>query len=296
MTEKFPFCIRKTIPGFYPFPHPEIRRKMIFTDTHFHLCEDITLKEYIGEAEKENVKFFLLNTGSLQETQQAACLAKEFSSCMKYTAGIHPGSVSSFSAEENRMTEQDLFQRFLKFADDPALGAVGEIGIDLYYGNDTEEKQTEIFRTFLHLALQIGKPAVIHCRDHADSFRAYEITYALLKEFAAEGGRFDLHCYAGTVEWAKKFLDLGGYFGIGGMLTFKKADNIRQIADFLPLDRILLETDAPYLAPVPYRGKPNRSKYIPVIAEALALLKKVTLPHLAEVTTENAQKLFSFEI
>ena len=264
---------------------------MIFTDTHFHLCEDIALPDYITEAQKENVQKFLLNTGSLQETEEASLLAKDFTGILKYTAGIHPGSVSDLPPQEKENIA-GLIPSFRKFVSDPSLGAIGEIGLDFYYDCGPEAHQIQVFNAFLELALETGKPAVIHCRDKEDSFRAYEITYSLLKEFAGKGGIFDLHCYAGTVQWAEKFLDLGGFFGVGGMVTFKKADNIREIARYLPVERLLLETDAPYLAPVPYRGKPNRSKYIPIIGETLAVLKNIPLQDLAAVTTENAEKLF----
>ena len=265
--------------------------KMIFTDTHFHLCEDIPLPDYIKEAQKENVQKFLLNTGSLKETQEASFLAKSFSGLLKYTAGIHPGSVADLPPEEKENTAS-IIPSFREFASDPSLGAIGEIGLDFYYDCGPEEHQIQVFNAFLELALETGKSAVIHCRDKEDSFRAYEITYSLLKDFAEKGGSFDLHCYAGTVQWAEKFLDLGGFFGVGGMVTFKKAENIREIVRYLPLERILLETDAPYLAPVPYRGKPNRSKYIPIIGETVSVLKNIPLQDLAAITTENAEKLF----
>lgn len=262
---------------------------MLFVDSHFHFCDDIEMKDYVEEAEKENVKYFLLNTGSIGEVMKAVKEAETFS-CIRFTAGVHPGEVVNLPGE----VPEDTLSSFQTFSAHPSLGAVGEIGLDFYYDCGPEEKQIRVFQYFLEKALEWKKPVTVHCRDKEDSCRAYEITYALLKEYAAKGGLFDLHCYAGTVAWAEKFLDLGGYFGVGGMVTFKKAENIRELARFLPLDRLLLETDAPYLAPVPYRGKPNRSKYIPIIAETLAVLKKVTLEECAEITTENAKRLFAF--
>lgn len=263
---------------------------MIFIDSHYHFCDDITMLDYVEEALQKDVKYFLLNTGSFPETEKAAKISEEIAE-VRFTAGIHPG-------EAENCPEEDALESFLSsfqnFAHHPSLGAVGEIGLDFYYDCGPEEKQIRIFQYFLEKALEWKKPVTVHCRDKENSFRAYDTAYVLLKEYASKGGNFDLHCYAGSVEWAGKFLDLGGYFGIGGMVTFKKAENIREIARFLPLDRILLETDAPYLAPVPYRGKPNRSKYIPIIAETLAVLKNVTLQQCASVTSANACKLFGF--
>ena len=262
---------------------------MFFVDSHYHFCDDITMQEYVEEAQKENVKYFLLNTGSFPETEKGALEAEKFS-CIRFTAGIHPGEAESLKEVELEKT----LSSFDIFALHPLLGAVGEIGLDFYYDCGPEEKQIRIFRYFLEKALEWKKPVTVHCRDKENSFRAYEITYTLLKEYASKGGLFDLHCYAGTVQGAEKFLALGGYFGIGGMVTFKKADNIREIARYIPLERLLLETDAPYLAPVPYRGKPNRSKYIPLIAETLSVLKGVTLQECAFLTSQNAKKLFGF--
>ena len=262
---------------------------MFFIDSHYHFCDNITMQEYVEEAQKENVQYFLLNTGSRPEAEKAALEAEKIP-CIRFTAGVHPGEVE-FLPEGN---VAETLEEFHIFSSHPSLGAVGEIGLDLYYDCAPEEKQIAVFQYFLQKALEWKKPVTVHCRDKENSFSAYEITYTLLKEYASKGGLFDLHCYAGTVQWAEKFLDLGGYFGIGGMVTFKKADNIREIARYIPLERMLLETDAPYLAPVPYRGKPNHSKYIPVIAEYLAVLKGVSLQQCAAVTGENAQKLFSF--
>lgn len=264
-------------------------KEIFFADSHFHFCDDISMKEYLEEAQKEKVKYFLLNTGGDDEAQMASLVAEEFDA-VRFTAGIHPGCVEEMKEEEF----ETLPAKFQKFAEHPLLGAVGEIGMDLYYGGESEEKQQKVFSTFLELALQWNKPVTVHCRDKENSFRAYEITYLLLKEYAEKGGIFDLHCYAGNIPWAEKFLDLGGYFGLGGMVTFKKAENIREIARYIPLDRMVLETDAPYLAPIPYRGKPNRSKYIPIIGEYLAVLKKISLQECAFVTTENTKKLFGF--
>ena len=133
---------------------------------------------------------------------------------------------------------------------------------------------------------------MVHCRDKADSVLAYADAYSLLKPFAERGGKFVLHCYAGTPDYAEKFAALGSYFGVGGMITFGKADNIRELAKLLPADRLLLETDAPYLAPKPYRGKPNHSRYIPLIGAKLAEVRGITPEECARLTTANAARLF----
>ena len=264
---------------------------MIFTDTHFHLCEDIALPDYITEAQKENVQKFLLNTGSLQETEEASLLAKSFTGILKYTAGIHPGSVSDLPPQEKENIAR-LIPSFRKFVSDPSLGAIGEIGLDFYYDCGPEAHQIQVFNAFLELALETGKPAVIHCRDKENTFDAYEDAYKLLRSFADRGGRYVLHCYAGSREYAEKFMETGAFFGVGGMITFNKAENIRSLAQYLDLSRLIVETDAPYLAPKPHRGKPNHSCYIPLIGEMLASVKGISLEECCRVTTGNALALF----
>ena len=133
---------------------------------------------------------------------------------------------------------------------------------------------------------------MVHCRDKAESEQAYDDAYSLLKPFAERGGKFVLHCYAGTPGHAEKFAELGSYFGVGGMITFGKADNIRELAKRFPADRLLVETDAPYLAPKPYRGKPNHSRYIPLIGAKLAEVRGITPEECARLTTANAARLF----
>ena len=115
-----------------------------------------------------------------------------------------------------------------------------------------------------------------------------------LKPFAENGGSFVLHCYAGSWEYAQKFLSLGGKFGVGGIVTFRKGENIREVVRKLPLESIFLETDAPYLAPVPFRGKPNSSRYIPYIAKVVAECKNITLEECGRITSRNAESFFSF--
>ena len=145
----------------------------------------------------------------------------------------------------------------------------------------------------LDLALSMKLPVSVHCRDKEDSEEAYRLTYDFLKDFSASGGRFVIHSYSGSPAYMERFAELGAWFGINGMITFKKAENIRTLAKLYPADKILLETDAPYLAPVPHRGKENTPAYIPLIAEALAAVRGVSLEEISELTNRNAENLFA---
>ena len=256
---------------------------MIWIDTHFHGGEYLPdFAAYIREAEEAGVHRLLLCASGKEETGPAREAAKTFPA-LYYAVGIHP---------HNAESDRDFLPELDRFTSDPKLAAAGEIGLDYYYDFSPRGPQLEALEYQLGWALKNHLPAVIHCRDKAESEQAYADAYGLLKPFAENGGKFVLHCYAGSPAFAEKFAALGSYFGVGGMVTFGKADNIRELARLLPLDRLLVETDAPYLAPKPYRGKPNHSKFIPLIGAKLAEVKGITPEECAAATTANACRLF----
>ena len=164
--------------------------------------------------------------------------------------------------------------------------AVGEIGLDYYWDEPDRELQKEWFRRQLHLAKEIGKPVIIHSRDAAKD------TVDLMTEEHAEEIGGVIHCYSYTKETAEVFLKMGFYFGIGGVLTFKNAKKLKEAVGYIPLDRIVLETDCPYLAPEPNRGKRNSSLNIPYVVKALAELKGVEEETVRQSAWENAHRLY----
>lgn len=257
---------------------------MVFVDTHFHNGDYIAdMSSYCAEAEKAGVRRLLLCASGYEDSRNASAVAGA-NDGVYFAAGIHPHEAAP---------ERDNLPLFDSFENDAKLAAVGETGLDYFYNFSGREVQREIFAACLERALRWNLPAVVHCRDKETSAEAYEDVFALLEPFAGQGGRFVLHCYAGDLEFAGKFLELGGYFGIGGMITFARADNIRRIAASLPLSNLLLETDAPYLAPRPHRGKNNSSAYIPLVARKLAEVKGISLEECARATTRNALALFN---
>ena len=257
---------------------------MSWIDTHFHSGEYLPdFASYVREAGEAGVTVLLLCASGEAETVPARAAAACFPQ-IYYAVGVHP---------HNAETDRAFLGRLDDFAGDPKLAAAGEIGLDYYYDLSPRAAQLEILECQLGWALKNRLPAVIHCRDKAGSEAAYEDMYSQLKPFAESGGRFVLHCYAGSPEFAEKFAALGAFFGVGGMITFGKANNIRELARLLPPDRLLTETDAPYLAPKPYRGKPNHSKYIPLIGAKLAEVKGIAPEECARITSENALRLFS---
>ena len=258
---------------------------MQWIDTHFHPGEYLPdFGVYIREAAAAGVGTFLLCASNGTESQLARQTAEQFPQ-IYFAAGLHPHEAESGQA---------FLSRLDSIHGHPKLAAAGEIGLDYFYDFCPREIQLAVLEKQLDWALSAQLPAVIHCRDKADSELAYEDAYRLLEPFARQGGHFELHCYTGSPAFAEKFAALDGYFGVGGMITFGRADNIRELARILPADRLLLETDAPYLAPKPYRGKPNHSRYIPLIGAKLAEIKGIAPDECARITTENACRLFQF--
>ena len=253
-------------------------------DTHAHLGDDGCPDEagFYRRAEDAGVPWILLCGSDLETSRRAAEFASHFERVF-FAAGLHALDVEKHPCEA---------AEFEAFADAPRFAAVGEIGLDYYYESETRQKQLGVFRDFLALALRLDKPAVVHTRDKDGSSLAYDDAFALLSDFASAGGKFVLHSFAGSVADLERFAALGAYFGCGGMVTFKKADNIRELALRYPEDRILLETDSPYLAPVPFRGKENHPEYLPWTARALAALRGWSTERTAEMTTANAKRFF----
>lgn len=253
-------------------------------DTHAHLGDDGCPDEaaFYRRAEEAGVPWILLCGSDFASSRRAAEFASHFDR-VYFAAGLHPLDVEKSPCEA---------AEFEAFADAPRFVAVGEIGLDYYYEVETREKQLEVFRSFLDLALSLDRPAVVHTRDRDGSILAYDDAYSLLSDFAGAGGRFVLHSFAGSVADLDRFAALGAYFGCGGMVTFRKADNIRALAIRYPEDRILLETDSPYLAPVPFRGKENHPEYLPWTARSLAALRGWSTERTASLTTANAKRFF----
>lgn len=187
-------------------------------------------------------------------------------------------------------TEQE-FGTVASLATDARVVAVGETGLD-YFRSDDRDHQRLWFRRHLELAGSVGKVAIVHLRDKLNAFDAYDDALRILAENPKLP--FVLHCYSGDTERVQRALKLGGYISFAGILTFKNADGMRSVAKSVPLDRTLLETDAPYLSPEPNRGKRNEPAFVVRVAEALADIHRVPLEQVAEQTTANAMTLFRF--
>lgn len=247
-----------------------------YNDKRFNEDRD----EILSQMNANNVGLILNSCSSLDEVDDI------FAICEKYpfvyaSVGIHPHEVES-------LTEADM-ERLKKYAENPRVKAIGEIGLDYYYDFSPRDTQKKWFARQIEVARELDLPVVIHDRDaHKDSM---DILRA--GNVRDMGGVF--HCYAGSVEMAREILDWGMYIAFGGTLTFKKSVRPVEVAKYVPLDRILIETDSPYLTPEPNRGKRNSSLYIHYVAEKLAEIKSISVEEVEQATFENAKKCFKIE-
>ena len=252
---------------------------MLF-DTHAHYDDEKFQKdryEIIGQAHTEGVSYIINAATDIASSVESISLAQEFP--FVYAAvGIHPHNVGEIN-DNTLVTIAD-------FATNKRVVAIGEVGLDYYYNHATREVQKYWLAKQIHMAKNLNLPLIIHDRD------AHEDTMNLLKSQEAKTVGGVLHCYSGSVEMARELIKMNFYIGIGGSVTFKNAKTILEVAAFVPDDRLLIETDCPYMTPEPFRGKRNDSRYIRYVAEKIAQIRGLSLEELARLTTENAKRLF----
>ena len=254
---------------------------MEFFDTHTHLPDGATSEEaetLLAEAAAAGVKNLLLAGTSVGDA--AVYLPIVATHTGIYTSvGVHPEACRSF----NEATDMPKLREWLK---EPGVVAIGEVGLDAHYEEPFADEQESCFRAMLRLADETNTPVVIHSRD------AFERCYRIVGECLAKDHPIQVHSFADTPRELDLWLERNAVFSYNGMVTFKKAENIRTTLRLVPQDRLLLETDAPYLTPTPFRGQPNSSKYIPLIAQRIADERSLTLDEVAKITTENARRFF----
>lgn len=259
----------------------------MFTDSHCHLtfpelaAELPAIREAMTQAQVDRA---LCICTTLEEFAAVQALAARYDNFWA-TVGVHP--------DNEGVTEPSL-QDLLTLGAMPRVVGIGETGLDYYRlgGRSVADMawQRDRFRTHIRAARQLGKPLVIHTRSASDD------TLAILREEGEDGGVGSaggvFHCFTETAQVARAALDLGFYISFSGILTFKNAQDLRDVAAFVPRDRLLIETDSPYLAPVPYRGKTNNPSYVPFVAACLAELRQCPVQQVAEITSRNFDRLF----
>jgi TatD DNase family protein len=250
-------------------------------DSHAHIqaaefSSDIV--EVIQRARGAGVEQIIVvgGTGDLSSNRAALELTKSFSGLFA-TVGMHPHDAKN-------ITEQE-FEQLGQLAQSPGVVAVGETGLDFYYDHSPRKTQIELFCRFIQMARDRALPLVVHVRD------AFREAAGLLRAHG-QGVRGVIHCFTGDFAAAREFLDLGFYLSFSGIITFKTAEALREVVREVPLERVMIETDSPYLAPVPHRGKRNEPAFVRFVAETVAEIRGISLEEVARATTQNAQNLF----
>lgn len=251
---------------------------MIF-DTHAHYDDkqfDIDRQDILSAIEAEGVGTIVNASASYRSCERVVKMAQEYP-FMYAMVGVHPDHVGELN-EESFAEMKKLFQ-------EPKVVAVGEIGLDYYWDNEPRELQKEWFIKQLELARELNLPVNIHSRDAAED------TFQIMKEYAT-GMKGIIHCFSGSKELALEYVKMGFHIGVGGVVTFKNGKKLKQVVEAIPLEYIVLETDCPYLAPEPFRGKRNNSSYIKYVAEEIARLKGVTYKEVVAQTEKNAREIY----
>ncbi len=252
---------------------------MTLVDSHCHLDDkqfDADRDAAIERARAAGVdRMLAIGTGNGPPDLESGIRLADAHPFLYATAGVHPHDASK--------ADTAAFARLPRLLQHPKVVAVGEIGLDYHYNLSPPEVQREVFRRQLALALEAGKPVIIHTRE------AWADTINALRESGVNRGVF--HCFSGGPEEAREALDMGFHLAFGGVITFPKAEGVRQAARETPDDRLLVETDAPYLAPVPHRGKRNEPAFLVDTVRRLAELRGVTPERIAEITTHNFEQL-----
>ncbi len=252
---------------------------MLF-DTHAHLNDrkyNKDLKEVISNAFENGVNNIVINGYDIKSSHKAIEIAEKYEGVYA-TVGIHPGDVDSvdfntFNIIENLVKHEKVV-------------AIGEIGLDYHYDTNNYDLQKDVFIKQLEIAQRLNVPVTIHSRD------ALQDTFNVLQLYDVKG---IMHCYSGSVEMAKKFIDLGYYISIAGPVTFNNAKIPKQVVKEIPLDKLLIETDCPYLTPIPFRGKRNEPAYVEYVAKEVAYLRDISFEEVCKVTTENAFKAYNIK-
>lgn len=258
----------------------------MLVDSHCHLnfpefASD--LDEVLSRAKENGVELFLTINTKLEEAKSLQSLADRYPQ-VYCTVGVHPHDAAHY---KDGFEGDTLYNQILKLAQHPKVVGVGETGLDYYYNNSPREEQISSFSDHIKASIELNLPLIIHTRD------ADEDTIACLKDVGQGKARGVFHCFSGSNELAHQALELGFYISFSGILTFKNASNLRQIAQEAPLERILVETDAPFLAPIPVRGQRNEPAYTRYTAELLANIKNLSYSAIENATTNNFLTLFT---
>lgn len=249
---------------------------MIDTHTHINCIDDFSIDEILKNASDNGVEKLIVPSAYASDIDIVAELASKYENVYGLL-GVHPSEVKDWT--------DDLIDKIKECAKSPKIVGIGEIGLDYYWDKSFNDLQKEVFIKQINLANELNFPISVHDREaHKDSFD-------ILTEFN-KNSIVIMHCFSGSVEFMHECVKQGWYIAIGGVVTFKNAIKMKEVAKEVPIDKLLIETDAPYLTPVPYRGKTNQPAYIKYVAEEIANLRNTSFEEINEQTTKNAKLVF----
>jgi TatD DNase family protein len=251
---------------------------LIDSHCHLDLIKNSDPDTLVAAAHKKGISHFLSVSVDLDHFSTLLSIAKRIDNVFAST-GIHPNTPEEVVIDVETLT---------RLADDSKIIAIGETGLDYFRTKGNLVWQQERFRTHIRAAKEIGKPLIIHCRDAAED------TIRILREENASDIGGIMHCFVDSWDTAQQAMDMGFYISFSGIVTFKNAKTVQLVAKQVPLDRMLVETDSPYLAPVPHRGETNMPAYVVHVAEFIANLRNESFDTIANVTTKNFFRLFNF--
>ena len=272
--------MKKGTEFFSKTPSPIYEGGTMIFETHAHYDDeqfDLDREELLSSMPEQGVGTIVNVSATYESCRRVVDLVQKYP-FMYAAVGIHPDEVGSLNEER--------FQQMKELCGREKVVAVGEIGLDYYWDNESHDVQKEWFVRQLDLARELNLPVLIHSREAAAD------TMEIMKEHG-QGLRGVIHCYSYSKEQAKEYVKMGYYIGVGGVVTFKNARKLKETVEEIPLTSIVLETDCPYLAPVPFRGKRNNSSYIKYVAEEIAEIKGISYEAVVEQTEKNARDLYN---
>ena len=253
---------------------------LIDTHSHIDMIEKISIEEVLKNADKNNVNKIVLPCAYAKDIDKIIDICHKYDNVYSYL-GIHPSEVKDWDE-----TIAEKIEYYAK-SNKKVIG-IGEIGLDYYWDKSFNDLQKKIFIKQIKLANKLNLPMNIHDRD------AHKDTFEMLKEYNKDSTVI-MHCFSGSTEFARECVKAGFYIALGGVVTFKNAAKTKEVAQSVPLDRLLLETDAPYLTPVPHRGEENQPAFVKFTAETIAQLRGMTFEEIADITTQNAERILDFK-
>lgn len=249
---------------------------MIDTHTHINCIEELSIDKIIQNAKDNGVEKLIVPAAYPSDIDIVAELVEKYENVYGLL-GVHPSEVKDW--------DDSLIDKIKEYSISPKIVGIGEIGLDYYWDKSFNDLQKEVFIKQVKLANELDLPISIHDRE------AHKDTFDILTEYN-KNSKVVMHCFSGSVEFMRECVKKDWYIAIGGVVTFKKAIKLKEVAKEVPLKKILLETDAPYLTPVPYRGKINQPAYVKYVAEEIAKLRGMSFDEINEITTENAKDVF----